>query len=903
MSAEDQAGVARPPAATPMIAQYLEIKAANPDCLLFYRMGDFYEMFFDDAVEAAAALDITLTKRGRHLGEDIPMCGVPIHAADDYLQTLIRKGFRVAVCEQLEDPAEARKRGAKAVVERDVTRLVTRGTLTEDTLLDARRSNYLMAVARSRGSGSDQFAIAWADISTGELRCMALAAEELASEIARLEPGELLVPETLEGGGVAGLPPDSALTPLPARQFDSSAGERRLAEVFSVATLDGYGHFSRAEFGALGALIGYIELTQRGRLPALSPPRRVEPGHAMLIDPATRANLELVRTLSGSREKSLLAHIDRTLTGAGARLLAQRLIAPLTDAVEIGHRLDAVACFADGEALRAELRASLRSIPEMARPLARLSLGRGGPRDLGALRLGLSGALALPGLIERHMLLAPPPREIAEAAAELAAGPHRLLERLAATLAEELPVLVRDGGFVAAGQHDGLDEARALRDETRKVIAGLQARYQNETGVRALKIKHNNMLGYFVEIPAAHAPTLKESDGGERFIHRQTLASQMRYSTAELADLEVRIADAAGRAQAIEEQIFASLVEDVRAQAAAIARVSEAVAKLDVAAALGELAMRERYCRPAVNDSLTFSVSGGRHPVVEAALRDSRSGAFVANDCALGAADPERGALWLITGPNMAGKSTFLRQNALIAILAQLGSFVPAERAEIGTVDRLFSRVGASDDLAGGRSTFMVEMVETAAILNQARARSLVILDEIGRGTATFDGLAIAWATLEHLHEVNRCRTLFATHFHELTALSETLPHMVNMTMRVSEYRGEVVFMHEVAAGAADRSYGVHVARLAGLPDSVIARAGAVLELLESSDKSSRMASLADDLPLFSAPRPAARPVARRSEIDARLAALAPDELTPREALDLIYELRALAAPPSARPE
>jgi DNA mismatch repair protein MutS len=896
MSAHDRKPGAETSPATPMIAQYLEIKAANPDCLLFYRMGDFFEMFFDDAVRAAEALDITLTRRGRHRGEDIPMCGVPVHSADAYLQTLIRKGFRVAVCDQLEDPAEARKRGSKSVVRRDVTRLVTRGTLTEDSLLDARQPNFLLSLARTRNSGNDAFAAAWTDISTGQLFSMDLDKADLAAEIARLEPGEIVFPDTIDWERDMTAPPAGcAMSPLPARQFDSAAGERRLAEIFSVRTSEGFGQFSRAEIGALGALIHYVDLTQRGRLPALAPPRHIDTGRSMVIDRATRANLELARTLSGERGGSLLAHIDRTLTGAGARLLSARLLAPSTDTGEIGRRLDAVACFVTAEALRADVRRALRAIPDMVRPLSRLSLARAGPRDLGAVRSGLAGALALPDLIEGHRALAPPPGEVTAAVAALRDGPHDLVARLGAALADELPVQTGAGGFVRAGFSAELDEARTLRDETRQVIAALQSRYQAETGIKPLKVRHNNVLGYFVEVPAAHAPTLGSAGGGGRFIHRQSLASQMRYTTGELADLEIRIAEASGRAQAIEEAIFAELADAVLACSPEIGRMSDAVAAIDVAAALGELAVAARYCRPVVEDSLAFEIRNGRHPVVEAALEAARSGAFIANDCVLSAPDPSRGALWLLTGPNMAGKSTFLRQNALIAILAQMGSFVPAETAVIGVVDRLFSRVGASDDLAGGRSTFMVEMVETAAILNQARPGSFVILDEIGRGTATFDGLAIAWATLEHLHEVNRCRTLFATHFHELTALKETLAHVANMTMRVSEYRGEVVFLHEVVPGSADRSYGVQVARLAGLPDAVIERAGTVLGILETSGKSADLSQQVGDLPLFAAPRPAARAAAPRSAVETRLAGLAPDELTPREALALIYELRALA--------
>ena len=874
------AAPAPPEAATPAMAQYLELKRQHRDCLLFYRMGDFYELFFEDAAKAAAALDIQLTKRGRHEGEDIPMCGVPVHAAEAYLARLIRQGFRVAVCEQMEDPAEAKKRGSKAAIRRAVVRIVTPGTLTEDSLLDARRSNYLAALADAAG----ELALAWLELSTGAFRLQSVTAAGIGAALARIAPGEVLVPERLL------LRPDLAellgdwkrrLTPLAGARFDSENGRKRLETLYGVRALDGFGSFGRAELAAGGALVDYVNLTQQGKAPLLLPPRRLGPGAVMEIDAATRRNLELTETLSGDRRGSLLATIDRTVTGAGARLLAEHLAAPLTDPGAIALRLDAVG-FLIGEArLRTDLGAALKRSADIERAMARLALGRGGPRDLAALRDTLRESAHLRRLLQDA---AAKPLLLERAMRDL--GEHgEFVALLARALGAELPAITREGGFVAAGYSPELDELRQLRDESRRTIAALQARYAEETGVASLKIRHNNVLGYYVEVTAAQAAKLRE-----RFIHRQTMANAMRFTTVELGELENRIASAADRAVALELAVFEELLAATTARAGEIARTAAALARLDVAAALAELAESERYCRPAVDDSTGFSVAGGRHPVVEAALRAGPAQRFVGNDCEL---KPGQ-RLWLLTGPNMAGKSTFLRQNALIAILAQAGSYVPAEAARIGVVDRLFSRVGAADDLARGRSTFMVEMVETAAILNQAGERALVILDEIGRGTATFDGLSIAWAAVEHLHGVNRCRALFATHYHELTALAAKLEHLACYTMRVKEWQGEVVFLHEVAPGAADRSYGIHVAKLAGLPPAAVARAEEVLALLEKGEQSGALARLADDLPLFTAARPAGRVEARPSAVEAALAEVQPDALTPRDALELVYRLKGL---------
>ncbi|MGR3718203.1 MAG: DNA mismatch repair protein MutS [Thermohalobaculum sp.] len=879
-------------AITPMMAQYLKIKAAQPEALLFYRMGDFYEMFFDDAVQAAAALDIALTKRGKHLGEDIQMCGVPVHAAESYLLTLIRKGFRVAVCEQMEDPAEAKKRGYKAVVKREVVRLVTPGTLTEDTLLDARRHNFLAAWAEVRGEG----ALAWVDVSTGDLTVAATGRAALGPGLARIAPREVLVLEAAfedpvlmaqieDAGAVA--------TPLGAASFDSAAAETRLKALFRVAALDSFGAFERAELAALGALADYIELTQKGRLAVIRPPRREAPGGVMRIDAATRRNLELTRSLSGGRDGALLTAIDRTLTGAGARLLETRIAAPLTGVAGIARRLDAVAYLVEDRRLADTLRERLRRVPEIERALTRLALDRGGPRDLAAIRAGLAQAGELAGALEGAAEGESDLPDLLSDAAARMKGHDELVGLLDTALVAEPPILARDGGFVAAEYDAPLDEARKLRDEGRGVIAGMQADYAAETGIDALKIRHNNVLGYFIEVTARHADKMLASPLSQTFIHRQTLASAVRFTTVALSELESRIVNAGGRALEIEKRIFGELRAALLARQAEIADTARALAALDVAAANATLAVEEDWTRPIVEPGRAFEITAGRHPVVEAALR--RQGAsFVANACDLSAGAEGPAPVWLLTGPNMAGKSTFLRQNALIAILAQSGSYVPAGAARIGVVDQLFSRVGAADDLARGRSTFMVEMVETAAILNQAGPGALVILDEIGRGTATWDGLSIAWATLEHLHQVNRCRSLFATHYHELTALAEKLDQLHTATVAVREWEGEVIFLHEVRPGTAEGSYGVQVARLAGLPESVIARAREVLEKLEASEREGGTAGLADALPLFQARVAQAPPPARKSDVEARLGEIIPDHLSPREALDLLYELRGM---------
>jgi DNA mismatch repair protein MutS len=883
---------------TPMMAQYIEIKAANPDCLLFYRMGDFYELFFEDAEIASRTLGIVLTKRGKHQGADIPMCGVPIDRSDDYLHRLIAAGHRVAVCEQIEDPAEARKRGPKSVVRRDVVRLVTPGTLTEDRLLEPGRPNRLVAVARRRASeGAWCYGVASVDISTGHFAVSEADELGLAAEIARLDPREIVLPDTIhDDADLAGLwrGTSAALAPVARDGLDPASAERRLKEFFGVSTLDSFGAFSRAEIAAAGAALAYVERTQFGSRPALSRPVRAGSGGTLLIDPATRANLELTRTLAGERAGSLLASIDRTVTAEGARLLAERLAGPLTAPLSIAARHESVAYFVEHRDFAEPIRAALSGAPDMLRAMARLNLGRGGPRDLACLRDGLAAATGIGVLLAGARDL---PDELRAAADALAGLDPALGLSLGAALAEELPLIRRDGGFIREGYDPALDEARELGQDSRRVVAALQARYAAETECRTLRIKHNSMLGYFIEVPQAAGESFLRDPWRATFVHRQSMAGAMRFTTTELGGLEQKIAQASERALGIELAHFDSLAGEAMGRADEIAAAAGALAVLDVSAALADLAADLAWTRPVLDRSLAFHVEGGRHPVVEAALK--RDGApFIANDCDLGT-EAGPGRILLVTGPNMGGKSTFLRQNALIAVLAQMGAFVPARAAHIGVVDRLFSRVGAADDLARGRSTFMVEMVETAAILNQAGERSLVILDEIGRGTSTFDGLSIAWAAIEHLHGENRCRALFATHYHELTVLAGRLPRLQNATLRVTEWNGDVVFLHEIVPGVADRSYGLQVAQLAGLPPAVITRAKAILTELERSDRERPKPALIDDLPLFAAARPVApatAPPCTPDPVRTALDTIDPDDLTPKQALEALYRLKATAS-------
>lgn len=878
---------------SPGMVQYLEIKKAYQDYLLFYRMGDFYELFFEDAEKASKALDIALTKRGKINDENIPMCGVPFHAYESYLAKLIKCGYKVAICEQMEDPAEAKKRGSKSVVRRDVIRLVTSGTVTEDALLDARKNNYLLCVSKVAST----MGFAWIDLSTGvfytkEIKFMpAKESVTLSSMLSWLVPSEILIADNaVQNSELFHLLNEykEKLTILPQVRFHPQNAQKRVLEFYNVQTLDAFGSFGKAEITAAGVLLDYVESTQKGKMPRIAPPVKVLDNQYMEIDASTRHNLDLV---GPSQDNSLLSVIDRTVTGPGARMLASRLLSPLLNVAEIDKRLDIVEFFVTHADIRRDLRALFKECPDMERALGRLSIGRGGPRDLAAI---LQTLRALPQIKttvlkgQETNAVDALPNAVSEVLQKFS-NAFSLVGKLSTALdLENLPLLARDGGFVAAGYSPELDALREMRDKGHNYIVDLQNKYAQETGIEHLRIKYNNVIGYFIEIPSKFATQLLADPA---YIHRQSVLNAARFTTAELTELENNIRGADEKVLAMELEIYDGLVRDVMISANEIMRISGAVSELDIGAAMADLAVENNYCRPVLDNSFDFEIVEGRHPVVEAALKKIHDGVFVGNDCGL---NVDNNRIWLITGPNMAGKSTFLRQNALITIMAQTGCFVPAASAHIGVVDKVFSRVGASDDLSRGRSTFMVEMVETAAILNQATERSFVILDEIGRGTATFDGLSIAWAVVEYLHEVNKCRSLFATHYHELTSLNKQLSALTLHCMKVKEFQGQVIFMHEVIDGAADRSYGIHVAKLAGLPQTVIKRSEQVLQKLEKDNQKHNMNGLENELPLFSFVQKQEEAKAP-SPLEEALHNIDPDNLSAREALDKLYELKAMS--------
>ena len=845
-------------------------------------MGDFYELFFEDAKVASSALDIALTKRGKHDGEEIPMCGVPHHSAENYIFTLINKGFRVAICEQMESPEEAKRRGYKTVVRREVVRLVTPGTLTEDNLLDARKNNYLAAYSVVH----DEASVSWIDISTGSFYISSIEPERLGSELTRLSPSEILLSENLarahrdlaEEFGIS-------VTELADSAFDSSSATERLKKTFSIETIDGLGAFNRAEMSAMGAIIEYLQITQKGKLPLLSRPRRELNSSFMAIDTATRKNLELTKGLSsGNKSGSLLSVIDQTLTPGGARLLEKRISAPSTNLDEIKKRLNSIDFMIADAELSYSLQSELRKVPDLDRALSRISLDRAGPRDLVAVRNGLKQSSIITKMLSNFSL----PIMIEEKSAVFP-DQDKFLNLLTEALSDDPPILTRDGGFIKEGFDPKLDEARKLRNEGRKVIAEMQMGYVNTSRIQSLKIKHNNVLGYFIETPATYAERMLSKPLSDTFIHRQTTANQVRFSTVELSAIETRILNAASHSLEIEKRTFENLCSKILTYGQHITEMADFLSEIDLSVALSTLAKNESWVKPEVDVSRNFDVTEGRHPVVEHALKKEGK-AFISNECIL-----NDGKICLLTGPNMSGKSTFLRQNALIVLLAQIGSFVPATEAKIGIVSQLFSRVGASDDLARGRSTFMVEMVETASILNQADENSFVILDEIGRGTATYDGLSIAWATLEHLHNLNKTRALFATHYHELTHLSVEMDRLENSTVAVKEWEGEVVFLHEVSRGAADRSYGIQVAKLAGLPRTVIERSKLILEKLEKGhyQGQTNFKDLIDDLPLFSNDLISKKIEEKRVDaLQQEIETINLDSTSPREALDFLYKLK-----------
>lgn len=884
----------------PAMIKYAEIKNQYKDFLVFYRMGDFYELFFDDAITASNVLGITLTRRGKTENMNIPMCGVPFHAYETYLTRLVNSGYKVAICEQMETPEEAKKRGRGEIVRRDVVRLVTAGTLTEEDMLTAGQNNYLAAVVKN----ADDLGFTWLDLSTGDFYTKLITSTEqtlsadLQNFVYMLEPSELLISDTLLQNPrlfeVLNRMRER-LTPLPQARFNVINAEKRLEKVFGVSTLEALGDFSKPEIAAAGSVLDYVENTQKGKLPRLKKPIKMNNISSMQIDAATRENLELVRSASDSRKATLLSVIDRTVTAAGGRLLRYRIKNPSGDLTQINNRLDMVSFFVDLPEIRALVRETLRNVYDAERAIARLSLGRGGPRELAGIGHTLSVLPRLKNIIYNYGKFTKDLERIPpfiEETLKTFGEFSNLVDELSRALKDDelLPKSTRDGGFIKEGYNASLDHLKNANKDHEEATKKLVDKYAEMTGISSIKINSNNIIGYYVEFPSKHA---KEILQNPYFIFRQSVLNGARFSTAELTELESDLRATSEKALALEIELFNNLTQEILARAESISQTIDAISELDVATSLADIAAEKHYCRPLLDNSLVLDIKGGRHPVVEAALERAHEGQFIDNDCFLDGMDKR---IWLITGPNMAGKSTFLRQNAIIAVMAQMGSFVPCQKAHIGIIDKLFSRVGASDDLSRGRSTFMVEMVETAAILNQSTERSFVILDEIGRGTATYDGLSLAWAVVEHLHDVNHCRTLFATHYHELTILERRLKALSLHCMKIKEFQDNVIFMHEVINGAADRSYGIHVAKLAGLPNLVVKRAEQILHSLETNPERHALTSIEDDLPLFSVFKQQAEEKTQDnlSPLEKALQKLNPDDFTPRDALDKLYELKAL---------
>lgn len=865
-----------------MMGQYLAIKKQYPDCLVFFRLGDFYELFFEDALIASKALEITLTRRGQNAGEDIPMCGVPFHAYENYMARLVRQGHRVAICEQMESPQEAKKRGYKAVVKREVVRVITPGTITEDTLLNGAANNYLVLLWPIPKTDA-QWIMAVADISTGEFFIHQAENNEVDDLLSIYNPSEIIVPQHIQKHPLyqrLWKEYRQGVTELPISRFDEKNAHDRLCKYYEVTTLQPFGIDNPAMIIAAGSLLDYIQVTQLGQTPRLHPPEHKRIQDYMEIDAATRKNLELTQSAEGASQGSLFAHLNLTQTALGQRLLYQWINAPLIQAQDIEQRLDSVAWFVDNPSLRSQTRKFLQHFPDVERILSRISLGRSGPRDLQMLGVALKTQDQLFHFLQSFSHIPVVFNDFLEELIDFQA----LQKTLEGALKEDLPILVRDGGFIAPGYDKELDECVSKRDHGQELIQNLQERYRASTNINSLKIKHNNVLGYFIEVPASQASRLNP----QTFIHRQTLANNMRFNTQELSEMQNTLMNAAYEALQRELFLFEQLCEQIRPHLQELGFMAKVIAHVDVWSALGELACTQGYARPAISDDVCLEILEGRHPIVEKALREHEESAFTPNSLSLHSEE----YIWLMTGPNMAGKSTFLRQNALIIIMAQMGSYVPAQKARIGVVDRLFSRIGAGDNLAKGHSTFYVEMLETASILNQATEKSFVILDEVGRGTSANDGLAIAWAVIEYIHHHNRCRTLFATHYHELVALQKQLPKMSCYTMKIQEWNDKILFLHQVIPGAADKSYGVHVAKLAGLPATVVQRAQIILQNFE---KKHPLSFSQHSLPLFEIvpthQQENNKPPHETftTEFLEELKHINPEELSPRKALDMLY--------------
>jgi DNA mismatch repair protein MutS len=867
---------------TPMMQQYLRIKAEHPSTLVFYRMGDFYELFYDDARRASKLIDITLTSRGQSAGEPIPMAGVPYHSVDTYLSRLVRKGESVAICEQIGDPAKS-----KGPVERQVVRVVTPGTVTDDALLEQRRETLLAAVVRRPDKEGVKFGLAWLELAAGRFTVMETdGAAALEAELERLKPAELLVPEdqSREIGELVG---DAGGMPRarPPWHFELASASRLLTDQLGTLDLRGFGADDLPlAISAAGALLQYVRETQKTALPHITRLAVEERGDALQLDAATRRNLEIDASLSGQDSATLFALLDSTVTPMGSRNLRRWLNRPLTNPQQLRQRYQSVALLADARRFEG-LRESLRAIGDVERILARVALRSARPRDLTALRASLAALPALRATLAR--LDAP-------LLAELAASVHEhgdVVDLLHRAIAEEPSVVLRDGDVIAAGYDEELDELRRISTHTDEFLIELERRERERSGIPSLKLAYNRVSGFFIEVSRSQADNVPKD-----YIRRQTVKNAERFITPELKSFEDKVLGARDKALARERELYENLLTQLTDRLGALQETAGALASIDCLAALAERATELGWTEPQLVPETRLEIRGGRHPVVEHFIE----GAFVPNDLVL---DASRRML-IVTGPNMGGKSTYMRQGALIALLAHVGSFVPAERAVLGPIDRIFTRIGAGDDLAGGRSTFMVEMTEAANILNNATDRSLILMDEIGRGTSTFDGLSLAWAVARHISRVNRSFTLFATHYFELTALAQEIDGIANVHLDATEHRNGIVFLHAVREGPASRSYGLAVAQLAGVPREVIAAAREYLAVLEkggahaAANGSGRgtgrspAATPQAQLPLEPpAPPP---PDPRLLELEAAVTAVDADDLTPRAALDLLYKLRAL---------
>jgi DNA mismatch repair protein MutS len=883
---------------TPMMQQYLEIKAQYQECLLLYRMGDFYELFFDDAIIASKILDIALTKRGKTDSQDIPMCGIPFHALDNYLPRLIKAGHKAAICEQMESPEEAKKRGSKAVVKRDIIRIVTPGTITEENLLDARHSNYLISIVEHGA----HLTLAWLELSTGEfITSSTLSIDQLAIELSRTQPKEILLSDKLYSQeNIRSMLAEwkTHITTQVNSFFDEKRCEQKLCSFYQVSTIKSFGNFTGAQIAACGSIIEYLSITQKDSITRLSPPRIIHNNDIMIIDASTRRNLEITHTTSGEFKGSLLHSIDYTITNGGSRLLYHTINSPITSSALINERLDAVEFLVRERTLRNNIRNQLKSIADIERALSRLLLERGGPRDLVIIKTSLISASIICELMIEHEASMP---NMLKNHMHNLCGHAAIINLLQEAIKDEVGMLARDGGFIKPEFHPRLAELSNLGNDSKQKLEELRERYRQQTGITNLKIEQNNVIGFYIEVTHQNASKLQNNHD---FIHRQTMVSGVRYTTIELKNLETEIINSKDSILNLELEIFKDIMQEIIKTSEQIFATAKALASIDLYSSFAELSDSKGYIRPTVDESLEFIIEQGRHPVVEQNLNID----FIANNCTLS----PRQNLWLITGPNMAGKSTFLRQNAIITILAQSGCFIPATKAHIGVVDRVFSRVGAADDLARGLSTFMVEMVETATILNQATNRSLVILDEIGRGTATYDGLAIAWSCLEHIHNKIKCRTLFATHYHELTSLTEILPALRCYTIKVKEWQDKIIFLHQITEGKASKSYGIHVAKLAGIPDLVINRASQILNSLDNNAKQHQVFKVDNGLPLFEyqnmmqkdnidkncAPKQVNNEQSasqdKGTEIISMLLSIDLDATTPKQALEELYKLKEL---------